>query len=357
MAVKFVWLVGVLTLTLLVIIETSALDETRIKMEDYQRLKTYDVKGKGKKLKETKMKPTFKKCRDGEHCSVVDKSDETHKDRIKRNASTLNELEDAKKNHKKLKLTRTLSGFKKWTNKELSSDSNGDELARKKINPRHVSYFTSNEERTSRSERYAVTRNFKDDKLEYYAQRKAVMDRFYARQKEIAEKYAKKVSTTPRYIYRYDFDKETDKNNLFVKIKTDNTDQQEAGNAVNGTSYDLETTTLATSTTTTTTTQEQVTEMTTVANRISRSNQDQVDEDSYDEEGDDVEYRNDNNQNIEDWEAVSNTTHVFNKIVHIHYANRLNLTGLMFYINKLQNRIVELHLPELVQTKQKLWEF
>ena len=312
---KFVWLVGVLTLTLLVIIETSALNETRIKKEDHQRLKTYDVKGKGKKVKETKIKQILKKCHDGDRC------DETHKDRIKRNASTANELGDAKKDYKKLKLTRTLSGFKKWANKERSSDSNGDELANREISPRHVSYFTNNEERTSRSERYAVTRNFKDDKSEYYAQRKAVMDRFYARQREIAEKYAKKVSTTPRYIYRYDLDKEADKNNLFVKIKTENTDRNETSNAVNSTSYDPETTTFATSTTTT---QEQVTEMTTVANRISRSNQDQADEDSYDEGGDDVEYREDNNdnQNIEDWEAVSNKRRVFNKIVHIYCATK-----------------------------------
>ncbi|XP_043591484.1 uncharacterized protein LOC122571590 [Bombus pyrosoma] len=330
MTPKTVWLVGALTLTLFVIIESSTFKETKITEGDYQGLKTYDVKGKEKKLKlwrfmlisrkdagedlETKIKPIFKKYKitrlrvepfgkeqsieNGEHLLIGDKIDETHKDRVRRNATALNEFKGAKRSHKKLMLAHVQAGYKNWKNKERSSDSNDDEPVdkTKKINRRYVNYFPNN--KTNRSKRYAVTKDSKDDKSEYYAQRKAVMDRFHARQREIADKYAKRTSTTPKYVvYKYDSEK---KNNVslpsFVKIAINNINK--SVRAVNKANNSLQT---STSTSSTTPIREQIIETTTIANPIKRSNQFQITENSlerdveedYDEDSDYVEDNND----------------------------------------------------------------
>ncbi|XP_068974787.1 transcriptional regulator ATRX homolog [Bombus flavifrons] len=329
MTAKTVWLVGALTLTLFVIIESSTFKETKITEGDYQGLKTYDVKGKEKKLKlwrfmlisrkdagedvETKIKPIFKKYKitrlrvepfgkeqsieNGEHLLIGDKSDETHKDRVKRNATALTEFKGAKKSHKKLKLAHVQAGYKNWKNKERSSDSNDDKPVdkTKKISRRYVNYFPNN--KTNRSKRYALTKVSKDDRSEYYAQRKAVMDRFHARQREIANRYAKKTSTTPKYMYKYDLEK---KNNvslsLSAKIPINNINKSE--HAVNKANNSLET---STSTSSTTPIREQIIETTTTAYRINRSNQFQTTENSlerdveedYDEDSDYLEDNND----------------------------------------------------------------
>nr|XP_033206423.1 uncharacterized protein LOC117166526 [Bombus vancouverensis nearcticus] len=329
MTPKTVWLAGALTLTLFVIIESSTFKETKITEGDYQGLKTYDVKGKEKKLKlwrfmlisrkdagedlETKIKPIFKKYKitrlrvepfgkeqsieNGEHLLIGDKSDETHKDRVKRNATALNELKGAKKGHKKLKLAHVQAGYKNWKNKERSSDSNDDKPVdkTKKISRRYVNYFPNNE--TNRSKRYALTKDSKDDKSEYYAQRKAVMDRFHARQREIADRYAKRTSTTPKYTYKYDLEK---KNNAFlpssVNIPINNINKSE--HAVDKANNSLQT---STSTSSTTPIREQIIETTTTAYRINRSDQFQTTENSlerdaeedYDEDSDYLEDNND----------------------------------------------------------------
>lgn len=370
MTSKTVWLIGALTLTLFVIIESSTFKETKITEGDYQGLKTYDVKGKEKKLKlwrfmlisrkdagedlETKIKPIFKKYKitrlrvepfgkeqsveNGEHLLIGDKIDETHKDRVKRNATALNEFKSAKKGNKKLKLAHVQAGYKNWKNKERSSDSNDDKLVdkTKKISRRYVNYFPNNE--TNRWKRYALTKDSKDDKSEYYAQRKAVMDRFHARQKEIADKYAKKTSTTPKF-YKYNLEK---KNNVslpsFVKIAINNTDK--SVHAVNKANNSLQT---STSTSTTPPSRKQIIETTTTAYRINRSNQFQITENSlerdveedYDEDSDYVEDNNDY-QKTSDSKQVSYAMHVFIKIVYIMLQrfNRLNLTCLISCANK-----------------------
>lgn len=370
MTPKTVWLVGALTLTLFVIIESSTFKETKITEGDYQGLKTYDVKGKEKKLKlwrfmlisrkdagedvETKIKPIFKKYKitrlrvepfgkeqsigNGEHLLIGDKSDETRKDRVKRNATALNEFKGAKKSHKKLKLAHVQVGYKNWKSKERSSDSNDDKPVdkTKKISRRYVNYLPNN--KTNRSKRYAVTKDSKDDKSEYYAKRKAVMDRFHARQKEIADKYAKKTSTTPKYIYKYDLEK---KNNVSlpssVKIAINNINKRE--HAVDKANNSLQT---STSTSSTTPIQEQTIETTTTAYRIYRLNQFQTTENSLDVEEDydeDSDYLEDNDdyQKSNDSKLVSYAMHVFIKIVYIMLQkfNRLNLTCLISYANKL----------------------
>ncbi|XP_017764537.1 PREDICTED: uncharacterized protein LOC108553946 [Eufriesea mexicana] len=320
---KSLWVACVfLTFAIFVITQASASNETQ-PSEDYQDLKTYDVKTKGKEPKakksnesikdaesnlRAKAKPAPKKYRivlmgtraktpDEEKyrlpvekiTETVIQSDEQYKDRAKRNATVLKELKDAKKSQKKLKLAQSRTGYKNWKNKERPSDSTKDKSLDKtlKISKRQVDYLAEDKNRLERSARYAVTRNFKDEK--YYAQRKAVMDRFYARQKEIAEKYARKVSTTPKYIYRYDIGEEMDRNNVSSTIKTTADKIAETGNASR---YND----LGTSTTAAPTTQiEQIEETVTVASRDSRGNQLQItdnwSEDNVEEdESDDYDY-------------------------------------------------------------------
>lgn len=253
MSVKNIWSVGVFVLVVFVIIGTSILHEKKTVRRDYQvAVEPYDViKMKGLKLRkiettdgkdsriddfEIKAAPSFRipphrmwhvvgihSPRDREYRSIVERETDkgidggglSYRGAAERNTTEVsNELKDTKKSYKKLKLIRTRADYKKeWKNKEQQSTySNGDKsigVTKKTIGRRQVNYYFANtdEERINRSRRCAMhAKNLKDDKSDYYSMRKAVMDKFYARQKEIAKKYAKRVTaaptitTTPKYI-------------------------------------------------------------------------------------------------------------------------------------------------------------
>lgn len=284
MSVKNIWSVGVFVLVLFVIIGTSILHEKKAMKRDYQvAVEPYDViknKMRGLKLRkiettdgknsriddfEIKAAPTFIRIpphrmwhvvgihspRDREYRSIVERETDkgidggslSYKGTVERNATEVSK--DAKKSYKKLKLIRTRADYKKeWKNKEQLTYSNGDKsigVTKKTIGRRQANYFanTSEDRVINRSKRCAMhARNLKDqDKSDYYSMRKAVMDKFYARQKEIAKKYAKKVTTittTPKYIsynLREKFNKDTssakietnDIQNVSAKIPTNNT--------------------------------------------------------------------------------------------------------------------------------------
>lgn len=284
MSVKNIWSVGVFVLVLFVIIGTSILHEKKAMKRDYQvAVEPYDViknKMRGLKLRkiettdgknsriddfEIKATPTFIRIpphrmwhvvgihspRDREYRSIVERETDkgidggnlSYKGTVERNATEVSK--DAKKSYKKLKLIRTRADYKKeWKNKEQLTYSNGDKsigVTKKTIGRRQANYFanTSEDRVINRSKRCAMhARNLKDqDKSDYYSMRKAVMDKFYARQKEIAKKYAKKVTTittTPKYIsynLREKFNKDTssakietnDIQNVSAKIPTNNT--------------------------------------------------------------------------------------------------------------------------------------
>lgn len=253
MSVKNIWSVGVFVLVVFVIIGTSILHEKKTVRRDYQvAVEPYDViKMKGLKLRkiettdgkdsriddfEIKAAPSFRipphrmwhvvgihSPRDREYRSIVERETDkgidggglSYRGAAERNTTEVsNELKDTKKSYKKLKLIRTRADYKKeWKNKEQQSTySNGDKsigVTKKTIGRRQANYYFANtdEERINRSRRCAMhAKNLKDDKSDYYSMRKAVMDKFYARQKEIAKKYAKRVTaaptitTTPKYI-------------------------------------------------------------------------------------------------------------------------------------------------------------
>lgn len=253
MSVKNIWSVGVFVLVVFVIIGTSILHEKKTVRRDYQvAVEPYDViKMKGLKLRkiettdgkdsriddfEIKAAPSFRipphrmwhvvgihSPRDREYRSIVERETDkgidggglSYRGAAERNTTEVsNELKDTKKSYKKLKLIRTRADYKKeWKNKEQQSTySNGDKsigVTKKTIGRRQANYYFANtdEERINRSKRCAMhAKNLKDDKSDYYSMRKAVMDKFYARQKEITKKYAKRVTaaptitTTPKYI-------------------------------------------------------------------------------------------------------------------------------------------------------------
>lgn len=263
MSVKNIWSVGVFLLVLFVIIGTSILHERKLIKQDYREAvepDTHDYVIKNKKeLKlakietidgkesrtddfEIKAAPTFRipphrmwhvvgihSPHNREYRSIVEHETDKgidggsveYKGRAERNTSqaSSNEFKDTKKSYKKLKLIRTRADYKKeWKNKEQLTYSNDDKsigVTKKTIGRRHADYF---EDRINRSRRYAS--DLKDDKSDYYSMRKAVMDKFYARQKEIAKKYAKEVTTTHKPTYN--LQQKLDKNNTssFAKIKT-----------------------------------------------------------------------------------------------------------------------------------------
>ncbi|XP_012344513.1 probable ATP-dependent helicase PF08_0048 [Apis florea] len=260
MSVKNIWSVGVFLLVLFVIIGTSILHERKLIKQDYREAvepdtHDYVIKNKkelklakietidGKKSRtddfEIKAAPTFRipphrmwhvvgihSPHNREYRSIVEHEtdkgiDVEYKGRAERNTSqaSSNEFKDTKKSYKKLKLIRTRADYKKeWKNKEQLTYSNDDKsigVTKKTIGRRHADYFA---DRMNRSRRYA--RDLKDDKSDYYSMRKAVMDKFYARQKEIAKKYAKEVTTTHKPTYN--LQQKLDKNNTssFAKIKT-----------------------------------------------------------------------------------------------------------------------------------------
>lgn len=259
MSVKNIWSAGVFLLVLFVIIGTSILHERKLKQDyretvesdthDYVIKKTKELKlakietidGKESRSDDFEIKaaPTFRipphrmwhvvgihSPHNREYRSIVEHETDKRIDGkidVERNTSqaSSNEFKDTKKSYKKLKLIRTRADYKKeWKNKEQLTYSNDDKstgVTKKTIGRRHANYFA---DRINRSRRHA--RDLKDDKSDYYSMRKAVMDKFYARQKEIAKKYAKEVTTTPKPIYN--LQQKLDKNNtsLFAKIKTNN---------------------------------------------------------------------------------------------------------------------------------------
>ncbi|XP_076245475.1 uncharacterized protein LOC143186006 [Calliopsis andreniformis] len=116
---------------------------------------------------------------------------------------------DAKKNYKKLKLAQIQS--KSLKNKEHSGDQDLEKYVdkqstKKKIVRRHVSHDTD-QKRSAISNINQINgdrpNKYKND--DYYAQRRAIMQRFYERQKEIARRYENQVTTTTtaRYVDRY----------------------------------------------------------------------------------------------------------------------------------------------------------
>lgn len=250
MSVKNIWSVGVFVLVVFVIIGTSILHEKKTVRRDYQvaNKPTYDVvddrmkglklgkieatDGRGSRIDDFEIKaaPAFRipphrvwhvvgihSPRDREYRSIVERETDKGIDGedlsgiVERNRTKVsNESKDSKKSYKKLKLIRTRADYKKeWRSKEQQlTYSNGDKSTKKTIGGRQASYYfaNTNEDRINRSRRCAMhSRNLKDDKSDYYAMRKEVMEKFYARQKEIAKKYAKRVTTattiatTPQY--------------------------------------------------------------------------------------------------------------------------------------------------------------
>ncbi|CAK9831031.1 hypothetical protein ANTRET_LOCUS8099 [Anthophora retusa] len=121
---------------------------------------------------------------------------EQHGDRLKRNATVLKEFIGAKKSYKKLKLSVTQAGYKNTKNKEGSNDFDSGKYAekpKKKIRRRHVDGLVNDKDRVNSLKHHTAFKNLKDVKSDYYAKKKAIMDRFYTRQRQIEEKYAKKV--------------------------------------------------------------------------------------------------------------------------------------------------------------------
>nr|XP_033328579.1 uncharacterized protein LOC117221600 [Megalopta genalis] len=92
----------------------------------------------------------------------------------------------AKRNQKKLKLTQTQGRKKsKKTRRHVGADDKQDNVD----GQNHLRRFGG-----------SVARSYKNE--DYYAQRRAVMEKFYARQREIAQKY--QTSTTTQGPFRYD---------------------------------------------------------------------------------------------------------------------------------------------------------
>ncbi|XP_029051704.2 uncharacterized protein LOC114880169 [Osmia bicornis bicornis] len=203
-----------LTLVLLAITETSAKNRLNIDKEERNALKSFDVRTKkikykareftsennsaeglqGKKF--VRVQSRSNNFHDRKRRSIFNEVNERNggdKGRFRRNVTELDDFKGAKKSYTKLKLAQTQSSLKNWKNKDGRKYVD-EETTKKRIKRRQLNYHVNG----GRSKR--------DDKSDYYAQRRAVMERFYARQKEIAEKYAKKLSTTPKYIYTLDLD-------------------------------------------------------------------------------------------------------------------------------------------------------
>lgn len=150
-----------------------------------------DLQGKKKFVKVQSESNNFHERKRRSIFTEVNERTEEDKGRFERNATESDDFKGAKKSFAKLKLAQTQSNLKNWKNKDGRKFAD-EEATKKRIKRRQLNYGING----GRSKR--------DDKSDYYAQRKAVMERFYARQKEIAEKYAKKLSTTPKYIYTFD---------------------------------------------------------------------------------------------------------------------------------------------------------
>ncbi|XP_076674390.1 uncharacterized protein LOC143372230 [Andrena cerasifolii] len=146
----------------------------------------------------------------------------------------------AKKNHKKLKLAQMRgknSGIKEHSRDRGSGKSIGDRSL-KEISKRHVDYNTGGEASAiGNTNQISVDQAKQNRNADYYARRRAVMQKYYARQQEIATKYADQASTTARPISRYDLLAEIDNNKVSSPVNIDRRrlhEEESAANRYNG---------------------------------------------------------------------------------------------------------------------------
>ncbi|XP_017875200.1 uncharacterized protein LOC108622058 [Ceratina calcarata] len=221
MIAKILWLFVILV-TLCVVIEASVLNELKIR-QDYEKLKirrrvnreTEDIKEPETTTEQT---PKLHRVTLTRTQPVRFQHYQTEDENTKqRNVRDVNEYKTTKNNQKQLKLNRTNYKNRK-TKDRLYESSNGKYAEKEKS--RSWGHIDGTKYRIKRN---AISENLTNEKADYYAQRKAVMDRFHARQKEIAEKYAKKTATTtPRYINDSGMTTESPT----VRNETNNVDEQ-----------------------------------------------------------------------------------------------------------------------------------
>ncbi|CAL7946363.1 unnamed protein product [Xylocopa violacea] len=226
MTVRSHWFVAVLvTLTLFAIIVASDTNEIKPSKDD-QKLKAFDVRVEGRKLKvkrsesvderdtsndlQVEVKPSPKRfvlfrtrpepkiSNEIEDRATGRKGDEAidqgiqrqYEGRVERNVTPLNESRSAEK--ARLEEVRVM--HEDWKRRECSSNLNDDKYAGK-TNATGL----YDKVRTRRSKRDAITTNIKND--DYYARKKAVMDKYYARQEEIEARYASmRITNAPNYV-------------------------------------------------------------------------------------------------------------------------------------------------------------
>ncbi|XP_076751983.1 uncharacterized protein LOC143424061 [Xylocopa sonorina] len=246
------------TLSLFVIIVASDSNEIKPSKDD-EEWKAFDVTVKGRKLKvrrsespdeidttndlQMNVKPSLKRLvlyrtrvepkisNEIEARPVARKGDEAadqgiqrpYEGRFKRNASPLNES----RSEEKMRLDQIRVMHEDWKRRECSNNFNDDKYSSKaNITRRH------DEARIRRTRRNAITTNIKND--DYYAQRKAVMDKYYAREKEIETKYgsvANRLTGTPNRIQVTILHNGTSKNTMSHNIN----DKKNAGTRVSKT--------------------------------------------------------------------------------------------------------------------------
>ncbi|XP_053983618.1 putative uncharacterized protein DDB_G0286901 [Hylaeus volcanicus] len=136
---------------------------------------------------------------------------------------------DFEKNNAKFQLARIQAGYNNRKDKEHSRNQDLEKytdtyLTKKTIVRRRVDYIVkenSDDSQNQINERYAK-RNLAIRNDDYYAQRRSVMERFYARQREIANKYSNKTSTTSEHNDRFDLGMIIRTNNVSSLDKIDN---------------------------------------------------------------------------------------------------------------------------------------
>ncbi|XP_054005401.1 probable serine/threonine-protein kinase clkA [Hylaeus anthracinus] len=136
---------------------------------------------------------------------------------------------DFEKNNAKFQLARIQAGYNNRKDKERSRNQDLEKytdtyLTKKTIVRRRADYIVkenSDDSQNQINERYAK-RNLAIRNDDYYAQRRSVMERFYARQREIANKYSNKTSTTSEHNDRFDLGMIIRTNNVSSLDKIDN---------------------------------------------------------------------------------------------------------------------------------------
>lgn len=154
---------------------------------------------------------------------------------------SVNVLRGAKKNYKKLKMGQMQSRSLK--KKEHSVGQDLDEVVdkqstKKKIARRHVEHIGEAGSTFGNMNQIQAAGLYKHKDAEYYAQRQAVMDRFYARQREIARKYGNQLSTTARYD-RYNLGVLEKDNNALPRVQVERENRyKQVGDVRNINSHD-----------------------------------------------------------------------------------------------------------------------